>query len=380
MKEYKSGKKIIFDKNKASQYEYFLPSYIDDNFSIKDQKIFVYLEKATKLLGELNAYGNLIPDVNFFIHMHIKSEAIASLKIEGTQTNMNEILLLKNDIYPEKKDDWQEVKNYIRAMNISIKRLSHLPISTKLIKETHEILLSGVRGENRMLGEIRYSQNWIGGSSINTAHFIPPHHTKLSPLLSDLEKFWHNENLNIPILIKIAIMHYQFETIHPFLDGNGRMGRVLISLQLIEKKFLKYPVLYISDFFETHRQAYYESLDRVRAHSNLEQWILFFLEAIIETSIKSQETFENILELREKLDAKICTLGKKTPNGHKLLLYLFSQPMVSVKTVENHLEIQYSTANNLIQNFVKLGILTEQTTYSRNRLFLMEEYVTLFEK
>ena len=198
--------------------------------------------------------------------------------------------------------------------------------------------------------------------------------------MADLEKFAHNDENNIPVLLKIALIHYQFETIHPFLDGNGRIGRLLISLQLIEKTFLKYPVLYISDFFETHRQSYYDSLDKVRKTDDLEQWILFFLEGVIETAKKSKKTFENIIILRGLLEEKISTLGRKTENGRKLLIYLFSDPVVSIKEIENVLDIQYVAANNLVQDFVNLGILKEKTGFSRNRIFMMDDYVKLFRK
>jgi len=380
MKHYNSGKKNIFGKNKAQQYEYFLPSLINRDFDIENKKILIYLEEATRLLGELNAYGTLVPDVDFFIQMHVISEAVSSSKIEGTKTGMDEALLEKDEIDPEKRDDWQEVKNYIKAMNFAIENLSQLPVSTRLIRETHNILLSDVRGEHKKPGEIRDGQNWIGGASINSAHFIPPHHQHLSELLSDWEKFWHNESLEIPLLIKIAITHYQFETIHPFLDGNGRIGRLMISLQLLERKFLSNPVLYISDFFETHRQSYYDALDMVRRENNIEQWIIFFLEGVIETAKKSRKTFENILKLREIFDTKIAALGRKAKNGRKLLLYLFSDPIVKVKDVEKELEVNYATANSLVEDFVNIGILKEKTGFSRNRLFVMDDYVKLFRK
>lgn len=383
MNNYKAGKLksttgLFMGKNVA--YDYFLPSLINHEFDIGNKKILIYLEEANRFLGELNAYGTLVPNVNFFIQMHVVSEAVSSSKIEGTKTGMDEALLSKEEIDPEKRDDWQEVKNYIKAMNDGIVNLKKLPVSTRLIKKTHKILLSGVRGEHKMPGEIRTSQNWIGGSSINTAHFIPPHQEELPELLSDWEKFWHNENLNISVLIKTAIGHYQLETIHPFLDGNGRIGRLLISLQLIEKGFIQYPVLYISDFFERHRQSYYDALSEVRANDNLEQWILFFLEAVIETAKKSKQTFEDILKLRERYEDKILRLGRKSKNGKKLLVYLFSDPIISVKDAENALGVQYKAANNLIEDFVVLGILKEKTGFSRNRIFVMDEYIKLFSK
>lgn len=380
MNIYKAGNVKKYAENQPHQYEYFSPSFINKSFDIENKKILLALEQSNRLLGELNAYGNLIPDVDFFIKMHVVSEAVSSSKIEGTKTEMDDALLSKEEIDPEKRDDWQEVNNYINAMNDAIKNLRQLPVSVRLIKETHKVLMSGVRGENKMPGEIRKSQNWIGGTSINTAHFIPPHHEEVSDLLSDWEKFWHNQDINVPILIKVAICHYQFETIHPFLDGNGRIGRLLIILQLMERDFLRYPVLYISNFFEHYRQSYYDSLDLVRTKNDIEQWILLFLEAVSETAKKSIKTFENILQLRASFEKKILTLGKKAKRGQSLLEYLFTDPIITVSEIEDKLSMNYATANSIINNFVELGILREKTGFSRNRIFAMEDYIKLFKK
>lgn len=380
MEQYKAGIIKKYAQNQPHQYEYFSPSLINKPFYIENKKILLALEEANRLLGELNAYGNLIPDVNFFIQMHVVSEAVSSSKIEGTKTEMDDALLSQEEIDPEKRDDWQEVNNYIRAMNDAIANLRQLPVSVRLIKETHKVLMSGVRGENKMPGEIRTSQNWIGGTSINTAHFVPPHHEEVSELLSDWEKFWHNQDIQVPILIKIALCHYQFETIHPFLDGNGRIGRLLMILQLMERGFLRYPVLYISNFFEHHRQAYYDSLDMVRSKDDIDQWVLLFLEAVSETAKKSIQTFENILKLRASFDKKILTLGRKAKRGQSLLESLFTDPVVVVNEIQKKLDINYATANSLIGDFVELGILREKTGFSRNRIFVMEDYIKLFRK
>lgn len=378
MQTYEAGKLVGIDSNKPQAYEYFLPSYINHEYQFDNKKLQIYLQEATRYIGELNAYGNLIPDVEFFIKMHVVSEAVSSTKIEGTKTSMDEALLAKNEIEPEKRDDWQEVMNYIAAMRFAIERLEHLPVSVRLIKETHKILLSGVRGEHKSPGEIRTSQNWIGGASINSAHFVPPQQQHLPELLSDWEMFWHNDGLGLPALIKVAICHYQFETIHPFLDGNGRIGRLLILLQLIEKGFLDSPVLYISDFFETHRQAYYDSLSLVRRENNIEQWILFFLEAVLETAKKAKQSFEKIIKLRSMFETKVAKLGRKSESGLLLLNFLWSNPIVKIKDVEEELGIGYTTANRLVKDFVELGILIEKTGFSRNRLFALEDYIRLF--
>lgn len=379
MNNFNSGHYQVNDRGKITEYQSFLPEKINKPFIIQDQSIFTLLEEATKLLGEINAYAKLIPDVDYFIQMHVKSEAVSSSRIEGTMTGIDEVLLPEEEIDPERRDDWHEVRNYIHAMNGAIEELQQLPISVRLLKNTHKTLLSGVRGKYKLPGKVRTSQNWIGGSSIRTAHFVPPKHEEIVSLLSDWEKFWHNNPIHIPVLIKIAIMHYQFETIHPFLDGNGRLGRLFITLQLIERKFLDKPILYISGYFEEFRQSYYESLDRVRSHNDLESWIKFFLEGFIKTSRQGKQKFEDILSLRQEYEQKIDTLGKKVPRAKKLLLYLFSQPIVTVNDVSKMLEIQFKAANNLVSDLVNLNILKEKTGFSRNRLFEIKNYILLFK-
>lgn len=380
MKTFVAGTYKLVHPGEEIEYKSFFPTQINRPFVAHDQSTILLLEEATRLLGELNAYSRLVPDIDFFIQMHVKTEAVSSSRIEGTRTQIDEALLPEEEIVPERRDDWREVHNYITAMNWSVEELKQLPVSLRLMKETHARLLAGVRGEHKMPGEIRTSQNWIGGSSIRTAHFVPPPHEEVLELISDWEKCWHNTSLNIPVLIKIAIMHYQFETIHPFLDGNGRIGRLLITLQLMERKFLTKPVLYISDYFEQHRQSYYELLDRVRQHNSLEDWVRFFLEGIVMTSTKGKQKFEHIITLREQYEQKISTLGRKVPRARQLLLYFFSQPIVSVKDVSKVLEISFKAGGDMVADLVDLGILQEKTGYLRNRLFEMKDYVTLFRK
>ena len=360
-------------------YKSFLPESINHEWIVSNPEVNVLLADANRLLGELNAFSQLIPNVDFFISMHILKEATTSSRIEGTKTNMEEALVKVEDIHPEKRDDWAEVQNYINAINFSISELERLPISNRLIKNTHKILLSGVRGKHKIPGDFRSSQNWIG-ATLKDAIFIPPHFNEIADLMSDLEKFIHNEEIKVPHLIKIAIIHYQFETIHPFLDGNGRLGRLLITLFMVSTGILKKPALYLSDFFEKNRNYYYDNLMVVRTANNLVQWIKFFLVGIIETSNSSIQVFKNIIELRREIETlKLPKLGAKIDKGHSLLNYLYQKPIIESKEISEHLKISTATANRLVGQFVEMGILTELTGYKRNRKFIFKDYFDIFQ-
>ena len=264
-------------------------------------------------------------------------------------------------------------------MNFAIAQLKKLPISNRLLKQTHKHLLQGVRGRSKMPGEFRKSQNWIGGATLKDAAYIPPYHNDISDLMSDLEKFLNNDELQIPHLIRIGIAHYQFESIHPFLDGNGRLGRLLITLYLVENNLLKKPALYLSDFFERNRSHYYDNLTVVRTKNNLAQWLTFFLVGVLETAQSSIDIFHKIILLREKMEKKkIITLGKRIPKAQELLQYLYRKPIVDMSEVAKKLNVNISTAHRLLKDFENLKILKEKTGYKRNRIFMFEEYLNLF--
>lgn len=373
MKSYKAGKYIIH-----KGYKPFLPSFINDDIDWNLDKLAPLLQDASLWLGKLNSYADLIPDIDFFIKMYATKEATNSNRIEGTRTTFDDAITPVEQIKPEFRDDWHEVQNYIEAINYSIEKLNELPISMRLLKEAHKILLQGVRGEHKTPGEIRKTQNWIGGSSLQDAFFIPPEPNMLTDLLTDIEMFLHNENLQVPELIRAGIVHYQFETIHPFLDGNGRTGRLLIILYLISVGLLNKPVLYISDFFERNRMSYYDSLSFVKQTDNITQWLKFFLSGVIETSKNSIKTFEAIIKLQKDVEKKLTQIGKKAANGQRLLELLYSTPKVNSKLVSDNLDVSTATANGLLKAFVEVGILEEKTGFNRNRFYVFEDYIKIF--
>ena len=374
IKDFKSG-----SLKQGYKYQYFMPEKINHDFSWEDPSINTLLEKASFHLGALNSFSSLVPDADMFIIMHIFKEAVISNRIEGTRTNIEEALNEQDNLDPEKRNDWQEVHNYVKAMNNAIQELENLPLSNRLVKNTHKILLSTGRGEHKSPGEFRISQNWIGGTSLSDAVFIPPAHEELPELLSDLELFLNNTNINIPHLIRIAIAHYQFETIHPFLDGNGRIGRLLISLYLVHSKVLQKPLLYLSDFFEKNKTLYYDNLTFVRTKNDMSQWIKYFLEGVSQTAENSTQTLKKIIELKTDLEKnKLLSLGKRTKTANEFLYFLFHSPVITSTALQKEMKITAKTANSLIDAFIGLNILKERTGYSRNRIFVFDKYVELF--
>jgi len=364
---------------KGYRYQYFLPEKINHLFVWTDEGINELLERASFKLGELASFSRFVPDLDMFIKMHVFKEAVISSRIEGTHTNIEEAIVEEKEINPEKRDDWHEVNNYVTAMNSAIEELKTLPLSNRLIRNAHKILLSSGRGEHKNPGEFRESQNWIGGASLADAIFIPPAHTELPELLADLELFLHNTEIKIPHLIRIAIAHYQFETIHPFLDGNGRIGRLLITLYLVSTGVLEKPLLYLSEFFEKNKNLYYDNLELVRAKNDIGQWLKFFLTGVIQTAENGVSTLYKITGLKATIEReKILTMGKRAKQGSFFLHELFSQPVVTIKDAQNITGLSPKAANDLVQAFLTTGILKETTGYQRNRVFSFEDYLRLF--
>ena len=337
------------------------------------------LSQADRELGRLDMFSEYIPNIDLFITMHIAKEATKSSMIEGTKTNIEDALLGKEDITEEKRDDWDEVQNYISALNKAIESLNTIPFSTRLIQEAHKTLLKGVRGKHKRPGEFRTSQNWIGGASISDATFIPPSFHSINEYMGDLENFVHNNEIYLPDLLKIALVHYQFETIHPFLDGNGRVGRLMITLYLVEKGVLNKPILYLSDFFERNRTLYYDNLSRVREKNDLLQWFKFFLVGVIETAKSSTATFDGILKLQKEVEYKIQQLGSRTNNAQKIVNQLFQTPFIDAQQTQELIQLSFPSVYKLLREMESLNILEEVTGGKRDKLYVFREYIELFK-
>lgn len=362
-------------------YKYFVPSRIDEEWCSSDPVVCKLLEKAAIKLGELNSFSRLVPNIDLFIQLHVTKEAVVSSQIEGTQTRMEEALLPETEVQPERRNDWKEVNNYIVAINDAIEELNRLPISSRLIKSTHKQLLDSVRGEHKLPGEFRRSQNWIGGNSLADAKFVPPHHQYVDELMGDLEKFLNNEEINVPSLLKIAIAHYQFETIHPFLDGNGRIGRLLITLFLVREGILHKPLLYLSAYFERRKDLYYENLDHIRTKNNMVQWIKYFLVGIEQTATDAVETLSSMINLKsEKEDFIRQNYGKRSTNAIILLHAMFRNPFITIEQAAQICNVTYKAANDLVKIMQNDNIVREMTGQSRNRMFVFEAYLSLFDK
>jgi Fic family protein len=371
--QYQSGELVS-----RYQYKSFEPTLINQEWGWDDPVTNTLLERANRALGELNAFSLIVPDIDLFVRMHVLKESQQSSRIEGTQTGMDEALMSEEQIQPEHRDDWREVQNYVEAINTAIEDMKTLPLSCRLLKQTHRILMQGVRGEHKQPGEFRKSQNWIGGSSLSDAVFIPAHPDNVENLMSDLEHFWHNQNIHVPHLVRVAISHYQFETIHPFLDVNGRIGRLMIPLYLISHGILAKPALYLSDFFERNRASYYDALMRVRTSHDLVHWVRFFLNGVTETAERGRYVFQEILKLRAQVEQDVMALKSRAQNARLALEFLYRQPIVSGRELSEAIHASKPTTNKIIESFVAMNILVEITNQRRGRMYVFKRYFDLF--
>lgn len=361
-------------------YKSFQPNHINRAWVVSDMGVLKLLSSADRELGRLDMYSKYV-DIDLFIRMHIAKEATQSSKIEGTQTAIGEAFLNKEEVAAEKRADWEEVQNYIMAMNGAVADLERFPISSRLIKKTHKTLLRGVRGQHRLPGQYRSSQNWIGGASINDAVFVPPVHNTVQDLMSDLEKFVNDPHNPLPDLLKVALIHYQFETIHPFSDGNGRVGRLLITLYLVSKGILKQPILYLSDFLQRNRILYYDNLTRVREHNDLSQWFKFFLTGVIQTAASGVATFDGILQLQEKVDEKLKTLtSSRSHDAREVISYLYANLVVDAAKVRQIVKKSKVSAYKVIADLERLKIIKETTGLRRGRRYIFKDYLQLFSR
>ncbi len=365
-------------------YRAFIPKPLPPDPPIQvSGSLQTLLSQADYALGRLDGAILTLPNPDLFVFMYVRKEAVLSSQIEGTQSSLQNLLAAEAQLFdPDTPDDVNEVINYVRAMNYGLERLAALPVSVRLIKEIHAKLMRGVRGGQLTPGELRTSQNWIGpaGCTLSEATFVPPPPQEVPQALADLERFLHTQDA-MPALIRVGLAHAQFETIHPFLDGNGRIGRLLITFLLTEKGLLARPVLYLSHYFKRHRAEYYDCLQAVRDMGDWEGWLEFFLRGVVEVSEEATRTAAAILRMREEYRAKITEhLGRAAANGHRIMEKLFEHPIVTVATVRDWLGITQAGANNLVRRLVEIGLLKEITGYARNRRFRFEPYLKLFEE
>ncbi|MBM3562972.1 MAG: Fic family protein [Alphaproteobacteria bacterium] len=374
----RSGKYAL----QPSGYKAFIPAPLPPDPAVEiDSEMQWLLSQADRALGRLDGSIQTLPNPELFVFMYVRKEAVLSSQIEGTQASINDLLKAEAKIFDsEAPNDVDEVLSYVAAMNYGLARLQEIPLSIRLIRELHQQLLKGVRGRNLQPGELRRSQNWIGpaGSTLSTATFIPPPYQEAEAALGELEKFLHASD-ELPPLIKIGLAHAQFETIHPFLDGNGRIGRLLITFFLCQQNILQKPVLYLSHYFKQHRSEYYEKLQRTRVSGDWEGWLKFFLRGVADVGRQATDTAREIVDLREKHRLIIMNeFGGTAANANKLLEYLYSHPTVSVNGVKEVLQVSFPNANSLVEKFCKNQILFEITGQARNRVFSYSPYINLF--
>ena len=364
-----------------SGYQTFIPAPLPPDPPLTmDSELTRLLSDADRSLGRLDGIGSVLPNPDLFVAMYVRQEAVLSSQIEGTQSTLEDVLQFEVD--PKHADvpkDIEEVVNYVSAMNYGIERLDTLPLSLRLIREVHSKLLKGVRGAHRDPGEFRKTQNWIGpaGADLNSATFVPPPVPEMREALDKFEKFLHDDSL--PVLIQCGLAHAQFETIHPFLDGNGRVGRLLITLLLCQRKVLHRPLLYLSHYLKSNRAEYYDRLTAIRKDGNWESWLKFFLRGVEEVSGEAIEKARQIIKLRETHRELISEKMGDANRGFRLLDYLYDQPIVSVRMVEKHLNTSYVTADKVVRQLTGLKILTPTSRRRRNRRYSYAPYIALFQ-
>lgn len=371
-----------YKKNLSGEMAYnsFVPAVLPPNPQIElSDEIVEILVKANRQIALLEGISSRIPNIDLFISMYVRKEALMSSQIEGTQATLEDVLdpMLENNTNRPVGD----VVNYIKATDFAINRLKELPLCNRLIKEAHKVLLAGVRGQNKCPGEFRHSQNWIGGagSTLQNARYIPPSVEDMQQAMSDLEKYINAED-NLDVLIRAGLIHYQFETIHPFLDGNGRIGRLLITLFLMEQKVLTTPALYISYFLKKNRIEYYDRMSEVRLKGNYEQWIKFFLEAVYESAKDAVETIDKLTALHDKNCVKIANLGRRAKNGMRVFEYLESNPIIEIRKTSQELDIAFNTISSVIKDLINIGVLEQTSNQSRNRTFAYKEYLEILKE
>lgn len=361
-------------------YKAFIPEkFPPADLFLNDSKIVKLLANANLQLGKLDGLTKLLPDIDFFIFMYINKEAAYSSQVEGTRAKLTDALQAEVDRTPDLPKDVDDILHYIQAMNEGLNRLDKLPLSLRLIKEVHATLLTKARSSmNPYPGEFRKSQNWITGTNPQDARFVPPPPEYVMDAMGELEKFFYSHE-DLPILIKAGLIHSQFETIHPFLDGNGRTGRLLITFYLCQQKILERPVLYLSEHFKKHRDVYFSMLDEYRK-GNVVSWIDFFLKGIVRVAGEAIETSNKVIELREKDLQKVSELGRASKNAIVLLRNLYKIPIINVRKIEEVADLSREAANQLVDRFVKLGILIPKDKGKRyGRLFIYKEYLNLFD-
>ena len=374
------GRKLKVITGEEAYFPY-IPKPLPPDPELVLDKLYPLLDQANAALGRLDGISLILPDHHLFLYMYIRKEAVLSSQIEGTQSSLSDLLLFENENAPGAPiDDVTEVSNYVAAMNYGIERIKDLPISLRLIKEIHEKLMSKGRGSSQNPGEFRTSQNWIGGSRPGNAKFVPPPPNLLIECLDPFEKFFHDEKINLPVLVKAALAHVQFETIHPFLDGNGRLGRLLITFMLCNDGLLKEPLLYLSLYFKTHRDRYYELLQLVRETGDWELWIEFFLKGVIQTSNQATSTAQKILELFDHDVKKIEKADKSTASILIIHNYFKSHPISNTTKIKEICNVSLPTVLRSLSAMEELGIVKETTGKERNRVFIYNNYISILNR